>query len=196
MTKKLGRHPTFSDEEKARAIKLLEDHTYKEVSDLTGMSISLLKEIFRKAGKKRKIEYSDEEKAKAIELLKTHSYKEVTTLTGMSKSFLQKILKEAGEKRIIYSNDKKYNDNQINEAIKLLKDHTYPEVAKITGISKSTLRTYYKKTGKQKYNNDDTIVDAILLLKEYEENNNFESIDTNSKLIIAAKKTLKNIGPA
>ena len=40
---------------------------------------------------------------------------------------------------------KKFNQQQINLAMNLLKDHSYKEVEKMTGISKSTLTRNKKK---------------------------------------------------
>ena len=59
-------------------------------------------------------------------------------------------LEEQGRLKVIKENGrpKRYSDKQIVSALKLLKTHSYTQVANITGISKSTLIRANKKNTK------------------------------------------------
>lgn len=52
---------------------------------------------------------------------------------------------EAQGKKFYEGRPKKFSKEQRDHAIKLLKEHSYTEVARMTGISKSTLIRYKKK---------------------------------------------------
>ena len=52
---------------------------------------------------------------------------------------------EAQGKRFYEGRPKKYSSNQIDHAMKLLEEHSYAEVSRMTGISKSTLIRYKKE---------------------------------------------------
>ena len=48
-------------------------------------------------------------------------------------------------KKFYEGRPKKFSNEQIDYAMKLLKEYSYSEVAKMTGISKSTLMRYRKE---------------------------------------------------
>ena len=52
---------------------------------------------------------------------------------------------EAQGKKFYEGRPKKFSKEQRDHAIKLLKEHSYTELARMTGISKSTLIRYKKK---------------------------------------------------
>lgn len=88
--------------------------------------------------------YTDEELGYALMLLGTHSYSEVARITGISKSTLVRLRKESGITRnITVTKDtgrpRKFAEQELGNALKLLEEHSYTEVIKQTGISKTTL---------------------------------------------------------
>jgi transposase-like protein len=181
----------YSDEEKAKAMELLKDHTYKEVSDLTGINIVHLRRLFKKTGMSRESRrriYSNEENAKAIELLENYSYSEVSSLTGMSHDYLYRLLKKAGKTKKTHMN--KYSNEDKARALELLKSYSFKEVSEMTGIKYQTLATFKHLNKKSFVNDDEKILDAILLLNTPEENT------IEKDLLVAARSLLKNRGPA
>ncbi len=73
----------YTQKQLEHAINLLKTHTYKEVSEMTGIGLTKLYKI-APANNKMGRRYTEEEINHALELLKTHKYKEVSEMTGIS----------------------------------------------------------------------------------------------------------------
>lgn len=114
----------YSDNEIQKALELLKDHTYKEVSEMTGINKYYLSKLNKKADcavQKRK-RYSDKEISDALSLLKEYTYKEVSEMSGINEGSLRKFANKAGIK--MSPNGHRYLQNDVNEVDKSSKNYT------------------------------------------------------------------------
>lgn len=112
----------YSEEEKHNALKLLETHTYAEVSKITGIPEKYLSHLVTKRNKENGTtvnrKYSEEERYNAIKLLESHTYKEVSEITGISLATLYNMNKKyKEEEKMAVSNEEKKSvmKNSITE---------------------------------------------------------------------------------
>ena len=145
---KRGKPSKYSKEDKERIMKLLETHTYDEVSKITGITISALHSLVYKINKAkgpssdpRKNRYSDEEKRIALELLKTHTYGEVSKITGISITTLR-----------FHKNKEENKMNMPKEVVEAVKNTE--EENKVSVVVENTDSRYNNKQNNYYYRNN------------------------------------------